>query len=575
MSIKTILKQLPDTVRELPATQMLIEVIDSQALIIHQLHEQVQKQAEQVQSQQKTIDELKDEISRLNKTPKRPKFRSANLEPRNKGSQQHKKTRGTDGQVARAKSKTREEQRLKPASIPEGSRFKGYQEFSVQEVKIIAKEILYKLEVWQTPGGQYIKAELPKELRGKHFGPQLRALIINLYAQGLTQPAIFDFLSAIDIEISTGQVNNILLEEAEGFSKVSEAILSAGLKEAPYVQTDDTGEKHQHKSGYCTHIGGEHFAFYKTSSGKSRENFLNILLQGKEGYHINEAMIWHLFQSSVPDHILNLFEEHQGKRYRSKKDFQCFLDSLQISGKKLTKQCYEAGLVGYISKTLLKEGQVLLSDRAGQFAVFNHAACWVHMERPLRKIPATNDLIEEELKRVRGAIWHVYRLLKESAFTGKGKEEVIKEYKALISLKSTSAKINEVIASFRDYEEELLKGLDYPVPLHNNGSEQVLRERVKRRNISGSTKSELGKQFRDGLTSIKQTCKKLGVSFWEFTVQWFYGEAPDLSAMIQERYALHSSGTSGALEKEISVMPGQQLFEKLNRHDTDLFFQCA
>jgi hypothetical protein len=72
MSISAILKQLPDSVRDLPAIQMLIEVIDSQTLIIRQLQEQIQKQsetiqkqAEQIQSQQKTIDELKDEISRL------------------------------------------------------------------------------------------------------------------------------------------------------------------------------------------------------------------------------------------------------------------------------------------------------------------------------------------------------------------------------------------------------------------------------------------------------------------------------------------------------------------------------
>ena len=57
----------------------------------------------------------------------------------------------------------------------------------------------------------------------------------------------------------SGQVNNILLNEAEGYSNTSETILTAGLEEAPYIRTDDTGEKHQHKSGYCTHIGGQIF----------------------------------------------------------------------------------------------------------------------------------------------------------------------------------------------------------------------------------------------------------------------------------------------------------------------------
>ena len=62
-----------------------------------------------------------------------------------------------------------------------------------------------------------------------------------------------------------------------------------------------------------------------------------------------------------------------------------------MNGKKLEAQCTEAALVGFISEEILKDGQILLSDRAGQFAVFDHAACWVHMdwvhmERPLRKI---------------------------------------------------------------------------------------------------------------------------------------------------------------------------------------------
>ncbi|NGX61743.1 MAG: hypothetical protein K940chlam9_01232, partial [Chlamydiae bacterium] len=56
-----------------------------------------------------------------------------------------------------------------------------------------------------------------------------------------------------------------------------------------------------------------------------------------------------------------------------------------MNGKKIEAQCTEAALAGFISEEILKDGQILLSDRAGQFAVFDHAACWVHMERPLRK----------------------------------------------------------------------------------------------------------------------------------------------------------------------------------------------
>ena len=64
---------------------------------------------------------------------------------------------------------------------------------------------------------------------------------------------------------------------------------------------------------------------------------------------------------------------------------------------------------------------------------------------------------------------------------------------------------------------ELLLVLERPeIPLHNNLSEQDIREYVKRRKISGSTRSEAGRRARDTLTSLKKTCRKLGISFWDY-----------------------------------------------------------
>ncbi|MDA1088451.1 MAG: transposase, partial [Verrucomicrobia bacterium] len=65
--------------------------------------------------------------------------------------------------------------------------------------------------------------------------------------------------------------------------------------------------------------------------------------------------------------------------------------------------------------------------------------------------------------------------------------------------------------------EELLLVLDRPdIPLHNNLSERDIREYVKKRKISGSTRSDNGRQCRDTFTSLKKTCRKLGVSFWDY-----------------------------------------------------------
>src|SRR5207244_9562594 len=128
---------------------------------------------------------------------------------------------------------------------------------------------------------------------------------------------------------------------------------------------------------------------------------------------------------------------------------------------------------------------------------------------------------EAELEKVRGSIWDLYDKVKKAACTQTGKEEVHELYDQLVAMRSISPGINTVIASFATYREEMLKALDHPgLPLHNNDSERDIRGVAKRRNVSGSTKSEEGKVFRDGLMTLKQTCARLGISFMGYMKSW-------------------------------------------------------
>lgn len=528
MDIKEALKYAPQHIQESPLVQAMVQLIQGQT-------EQIQRQAEQIQQLKKTVNELKDEIARLNKKPKRPKLRPNGMEPRNRGKPGRGSQNSTDRNTSLGNKKL-EEVRIPAEGVPEGSRFKGYQEFTVQDVELSAKETTYKLEVWQTPDGAIVRSKLPDEISG-HFAPTLKATILNLYAHGMTHPSILDFLHGIGIEISSGQLNNILLNEAEAFAQAGEEILSAGLSSASYIRTDDTGERHKKTDGYCTQIGGEYFAYYKTAYSKSRENFLDLLCQGKRRYYVNEAMIHHLFRCGVEDDVLNLFEGYRGKRYLEKKGLSRLFNTLGLVSKQLRKQCLEAGLVGFISEEILKPHQVLLSDRAGQFCIFDHADCWAHVERPLRSIVPTSPQVEEELTTVRNAIWTLYRLVAEASLTQSNREEVYRLYDALVEMKSISPEIMSVIEVFRNRRFDLLKALDHPgLPLHNNDSERDIRRVVKRRVISGGTKSELGRKFRDGLATLKQTCFRLGQSFWDFSLEWFRGQPPDLAEIVRLRY---------------------------------------
>jgi len=65
--------------------------------------------------------------------------------------------------------------------------------------------------------------------------------------------------------------------------------------------------------------------------------------------------------------------------------------------------------------------------------------------------------------------------------------------------------------------------------LHNNAAETDIREYVTRRKISGGTRSELGRKARDTFVGLKKTCRKLGVSFWDYIASRLHNNLQVLS----------------------------------------------
>jgi hypothetical protein len=98
--------------------------------------------------------------------------------------------------------------------------------------------------------------------------------------------------------------------------------------------------------------------------------------------------------------------------------------------------------------------------------------------------------------------------------------------------------LNDVMNAIHQKKSDLLLVLEHPeVPLHNNLSENDIRQFAKLRKISGSSRSELGRRCRDTFLSLKTTCRKLAISFREFLQDRINGlnEIPPLGDIIRQR----------------------------------------
>ena len=53
---------------------------------------------------------------------------------------------------------------LKPDNVPDGSVFKGYQDWVVQDIVFEPYNTVFRLERWEGPNGEYIIGKLPPDV---------------------------------------------------------------------------------------------------------------------------------------------------------------------------------------------------------------------------------------------------------------------------------------------------------------------------------------------------------------------------------------------------------------------------
>jgi len=344
--------------------------------------------------------------------------------------------------------------KIDKSSLPEDAEFKGYEQKIVQDILIKTNNVLYKREKYYSPSeNKTYTAEFPEGVENTDFGPDLKSLCAVLYFDyRVTENKIIKLLEEFGISMSEGTLSNILIKE-------NADILSKEKSEIYEAGLRSTSYQQTDDTGFR--------------------------VAGKNCY---AQIVCNPYYSAY-------FINDRKNRPTAKRVIQ------NGSGEPAF--------------------DIIISDDAGQFDKITdeRGLCWVHEYRHYRKIKSVflkNIKIIEDFRKQMKQYYEKLKAYKENPLESL-KIELLEEFDKLFSTKTGYDILNERIELTKSKKTQLLTVLEHPeIPLHNNLSENGLRELVVKRKISSGTRTAEGSTAWENYLTISATCKKLGVSFFSY-----------------------------------------------------------
>jgi hypothetical protein len=505
-----------------------------------------------IHQQQERIARLEDEIAVLKGLQPRPPIRPSTLETPRPPRPADGKRPGSAKRPKNAQLTIHRDILVPLDDPPPGARFKGYEDYVVQDLLLEPRTTRYRRARWHTPDGRTLLAPLPDGVvPGSHFGPTLHSYVLHQYHhQRVTQPLLLEQLRQLGIDISAGQLNNLLTEGRDAFHHEKEQLLPAGLQASSYIQVDETGARHRGQTGFCAHIGNDLFASFESTDTKSRLSFLEGLRRPHTDYVVNDVACAYWQRQGLPAAQAQALGADP-EVFADADAWQAHLRARGLTSVRSVRIATEGALLGSLVAHGVSPELVVVSDGAHQFDVLVHASCWLHAERPLHRLVPFNETHRQAIEGVRQPLWALYQELKayRQAPEAARKPALEAQFDALVAGRTGYPSVDGVLAEMAAHKADLLRVLEQPeVPLHNNVAESHIREYVTKRKISGSTRSGAGRRCRDTFASLKKTCRALGVNFWAYVQDRVRGRGsiPRLAELIRQRARAASGGVVAA-----------------------------
>jgi hypothetical protein len=411
--------------------------------------------------QSEEIQRLRDEINKLKGEKGRPQFKTgqkasdkrSQIEESKKLESGNKKAWSKQTKADKIKIDRTITIELDKTGLPDDLQFKGYAEKIIQNIIVKTDNVLYRLERYYSPSQKKTyTAEVDGCQADTEFGTETKALISTLYYE-----------------------NRVTENKIASFLNANGLLISEGTVSNILIKE---------QSEELSKIKEAIFEAGTASSTYQQIDDTSMKVSGKNAY----ATI-----------VCN-------------EKYSAFFINFSKSREKIKT---------FLTEHLLALFVVLVGDDAPQFkeVAKRFALCWIHEERHYKKLFPVLEYHKNELRRVRGEIWEYYKKLNDykRVPTTQKKVELWEEFDGIFGQKTDYEELNNRLLLTFEKKSELLTVLDYPeIPLHNNLSENGVREIVMKRKISGGVKNDDGVKAWENNMSILATCKKLGISFYDY-----------------------------------------------------------
>jgi hypothetical protein len=495
---------------------MLLNLVETLKTENQELREQVQR--------------LRDEVNRLKGEQGKPNIKSnkqkrvssdhSSEQERRKPRKRKKRTK-----LDRVKIDRMAELDVEPERLPADAEFKGHAEVTVQDLSIRTDNVLFrKRKYYSASEGKTYLAELPPGYEGE-FGPGIKSLAIVMhFGLQATEPKILEFFSHFGIQVSSGQLSNILIKNKQTFHAEKDALYEAGLRSSPWQHIDETSARVNGQNQHCHIVCNPLYSAYFTTEKKDRLTVIDVLRSASERrFLLNDEAFDLLGSLRVSARVIGQLNRLPQEQELAESEFIGLLNQHlpQLGPQQFGRILDATAIAAYHAQTGFPVVELLIGDDAPQFKLVTDefSLCWIHEGRHYKKlIPHLayhRQLLDDFLTRY----WAFYgQLLVYRGHPSQAdRTRLTIEFDALFSTVTGYAALDERIAKSKAKKASMLMVLQHPeIPLHNNPAELTARKRVRRRKISFGTRSEDGTKAWDTFATLEATAKKLGVSFYEY-----------------------------------------------------------